>query len=185
MKKQRFFLMLSVIFMVNMANAQMTDYLVPINYHNPLLRSGQFMTSLYFSQNNLKTELNSHNSESKDYSVHFACFLGLTDWMTLSTRLRYIPEQTILEMTGDRVQEDTQDATFHPEFILSLRPKPNIEIFGSVFLFRNQYAVGDAIKRSIDPISGYPMPDILIPGYDFKTSGYELRCGFSYAGSLW
>ena len=146
------------------------------------------MTSLYFSQNNSMTEYSTQDSESKDYNMNFVCFLGLTDWMTLSTRLRYIPKQTILEMTGDRLQEDTQDATFHPEFILSLRPKPNFEIFGSVFLFRNQYVVGDATIRTgyFDPGTGDTITlDITEPGYDFKTSGYELRCGFSYAGRLW
>ena len=188
MKKQKLFIVFLVIISANLAYGQMTDYFVPISYHNPLLKSGQFMTSLYFSQNNLKTELTSHDSESKDYSMHFSCFLGLTDWMTLSTKLRYIPEQNILEMTGDRLQEDTQKNTFHPEFILSLRPKPNFEIFGSFFLFRNQYSIGDATLQTymIDPGTGEAIPfEQTTPGFDYKISGYELRCGFSYAGRLW
>ena len=136
------------------------------------------MTSLYFSQNNSKTEYSTQDSESRGYSMNFACFLGLTDWMTLSTKLRYIPKQTILEMTGDRLQEDTQKNTFQPEVILSLRPKPNFEIFGSVFLFRNQYDVGDATMRIdyIDPSTGIPVPmEITEPGYDLKITGYPPR----------
>lgn len=188
MKKQISFFLFIAIFAANFASAQMMDYFVPISYHNPLLRSGQFMTSLYYSQNNSKTEMSTYDSERKEYSMNFAFFLGLTDWMTLSSRLRYIPQQTITEMTGDRLQEDTQDAAFHPEFVLSLRPKPNFEIFSSVSLLRDQYTIGGATVQVdyIDPVTGIPIPyEQTIPGYDYKISGYELRCGLSYAGRLW
>ena len=178
MRKPTFFLLAFLVLGIHTAYSQMTDYYVPITYRNPILKSGQFMTNLYYSRTMSTTTHQGDESENMSYNFNLVGYIGITNWLTFSSRLVFYPEQTMAKYTGSQIGEDTKKQAFNPEFTLSFRPVNYLEIFGSLSLVKDNMAFGEKMVPGYeDPVTGIPFPDHTIPGYDIKSSGSSMIFG--------
>lgn len=93
---KRLFVLIGVCLVFNSLQAIMMDYMIPLGYQSPFLKSGQYVTSLYYysynNENESASETLPYMVNHGEYSVNFLGYLGLTDYITLSTRLGIYPE---------------------------------------------------------------------------------------------
>jgi hypothetical protein len=173
-------------------HAQNMEFYQPVGFNNPLLKSGQFITTLYYYNTSSKyvRDLDEYKNILKSFS--FASFLGITDAITLNVKLSLYPEQTIFErivVSGT----DQQNFNIKPEFVLSYRPIGNMEIFGSVLYNKNTTVFGEqtllALVPFIDPQTGeviYQTSEVTYGGApDLTFSNTTFTIGISYNGQLW
>ena len=179
--------------MINSLHAQQLEYMQPVGYQNPLLKSGQFISSLYYFSKQSETEYSGHNTHFEDNNINFFGYLGLTDFLTLSTRLSIYPSQKIQWETGESTMKRKTDFYINPELTLSYRPIQYLEIFGS-FNYRQYtitqgpYSFLQSVPVGIDSTGTviYEERMAQVDGMDpMDSSSYYLRFGLTYSGKLW
>ena len=57
----------------------------PVGYQNPFLKSGQFISNLYFNSYRNTTDYELGDSNLGEYGINLSGYLGLTDFLTVST----------------------------------------------------------------------------------------------------
>ena len=177
-----------------LSNAQGLEFMQPVGYQNPFLKSGQFITNLYFYAHQSETEQTNYTRYNGSKNVNFIGYLGLTDYITISTRIAIYPTQKVVWESEGSTLKTENDFHFNPEFILSYRPVESLEIYGS-FNYRQYtttqepYTTYTDFPIGIDPETGdiiYELQEINVEGRDpFDTSIYFLRFGLTYSGKLW
>ena len=160
-----------------------------------MLKSGQYISTLYLLDRYSKTEIRDddpYGNKNNEYSVNFRSYVGLTDNITLSASLSVHPEQTLSKRLygdgGDRIN------SFHimPAFVLSYRPKENIELFSSVDYASFTYSYKDS-KSTIDSIIGFDNQgnpiygtELIIPALpDMEVTSASVHVGVTFSGNLW
>jgi hypothetical protein len=78
--------------------SQELDFYQPIGFVNPPLRSGHFITSAFYSQQNATTTQVGLKSDRLEQKIALIGYLGLTDYLTLQTNFTLFPDQTIYEL---------------------------------------------------------------------------------------
>ncbi len=175
--------------------AQQLEHMVPVGFNNPFLKSGQYITSLYFQNNSSEESRPESESgiERNAYSINMRSYLGLTDNITLSAALHFFPEQTISEGLYGTGGDATNSFYVQPEVVLSYRPTTAMEIFGS-FNFsdysRSYKASRGTTKRIIgidengEPI--YGKEEFTIPPFpDSMQKSVSFNVGVTVSGQLW
>ena len=191
---KRLMILISLIFIINSLQAQRLEYLQPVGYQSPFLKSGQFISNLYFYSHQSESNHSLYETNMGNYNLNFSGYLGLTDYLTLTTRLGIYPAQKTSWSTGSRTNKTEDNLNFNPQLILSYRPIEFLEIFGSVdyrqysktqgpYTYVLETAVG------VDPQSGeiiYEERTIDLEGMGtYETTRYAIRFGLTYAGKLW
>jgi hypothetical protein len=195
MNKRFLFSFFIIVMLTGTTYSQQLEHMIPVGYNNPFLKSGQYITSLYFSghfseYDNKETQ---NGTQSRQYSVNFTGLIGLTNKVTLATHLNFYPEQTLDKRLygggGDRIS----NFYVSPAFVLSYRPKENLELFSSVDYSNYSLSFNDS-KSSIPRIIGldefgnpvYSEDTIIIPAQsDIDVMSAFIRVGITYSGKLW
>ena|SRR3990172_2579164 len=184
--------------LAGLAQVQNLNRVVPIGYQNPFLRSGQYITTLYYYSNTDRTESSFDGYKSiyvdREYSVRWAGYLGLADNLTLSTKLFVYPRQEIHWGEGVSNAKDTQKANLNPQVTLSFRPSNDLEIFGSIDYrqmetFFSPYTYETTVPVGVDPETGQVIyePRMVTVGAapQLEQKLTVVKVGFTYSGCLW
>jgi hypothetical protein len=142
-----------------------------------------------------KTDINENESGTKrnEYSFNFNGYIGLTDNITLSARLNFLPEQTLAEGLYDRGGDQRTSFRIAPSFVLSYRPQDNFELF-SAFDYSNYTLSYTDTRTNLTNVIGidefgnpiYGEDGILIPAIpDTDIMSATIRVGVTFSGSLW
>ena len=190
---KRLMILVSLIFIINSLQAQRLEYMQPVGYQSPFLKSGQFISNLYFNSHQSESNYSSYERNMGNYNLNFSGYLGLTDYLTLTTRLGIHPAQKTIWSTGSRTDKMENNLNFNPELILSYRPIEYLEIFGSVDYRKYETTQGPYTylteRPRYDPNTHeiiYEERMVEIEGMDpYKTTRYIVRFGLTYSGKLW
>ncbi len=118
------------IILLGKVDAQEAVYM-PVGFKNPFLKSGQYISTLSYSEDRIKGEIDSRAGyKVKEKTVRFTNYLGLTDRITLSAQSVFYPTQTVLRNFGDYSGNDKIEYYLKPNFILSYRFSKSFELFG-------------------------------------------------------
>lgn len=191
---KRLLLLVSILFIVNSIQAQQLEFMQPVGYQNPFIKSGQFIANLYFYAHQSETEQTNYTRHNDIKNVNFISYLGVTDYITVSTRIAIYPAQKVVWESEGSTLKTENDFHINPELILSYRPIQSLEIYGS-FNYRQYtttqgpYTTYTDFPIGIDPETGniiYELREINVEGRDpIDTSIYFLRFGLTYSGKLW
>ncbi|MBN1407911.1 MAG: hypothetical protein JW956_08985 [Calditrichaceae bacterium] len=190
---KRILLLVSIMFIVNSLKAQQLEFMQPVGYQNPFLKSGQYITSLYYYsyESNYRYSNDTHHNGSK--YINIAGFLGLTDFLTLSTKIAVYPNQKMQWDTGESTMKRETDFYINPEITLSYRPIKSLEIFGSYnyrqyTITQGPYSYLQDVPIGIDSTGTVIVEErrVYDSGMDpYDTSSYFFRFGLTYSGRLW
>lgn len=173
--------------------AQMSDYFIPAGFNNPFLKSGQFVTSLYYFQSAGETSiLEDSKTRSAERNINFTGLLGLTDHLTFRTDIAVYPKQTVYEIISGGSGSDKETLNIAPSLTLSYRPINNLEIFGN-FDYRNFTRESGEKSRYQDVIvgvdnEGNPVYERQLYSYtspDYSVKSNSITIGISYLGKFW
>ena len=165
----------------------------PVGYQNPFLKSGQFISDLYLYsyRNTIDRELDDTNFG--EYSINLSGYLGLTDFLTVSTRLSAYPAQKTAWRSDGADGKREQSFNINPQITLSYRPIAYLEIYGS-FDYQ-QYEITSypesyytSVPVGIDSTGQIIYEDrkrIIEAQAPYTTSRYNFRFGLTYSGKLW
>jgi len=172
--------------------AQSLDYYIPAGFNNPMLKSGQFITSLYYTHSGSTTDVEEMITENSTKNWQFVGYLGLAEGFTLRADIGFYPEQTASEITSGGAGE--QKHTFHlrPDIILSYRPTSTLEIFGNFSYGKYTQQIGPRsvyqdVPVGVNPDGSYIYERRLVTqtGFDVDIKFTSIRMGISYYGNLW
>ena len=173
-------------------HAQSLDYYIPAGFNNPLLKSGQFITSLYYTESKSVHDYADGGTENSSKNWQFVGYLGLAEGLTLRADLGFYPEQTISEITSGGAGEDKQTFHLRPDIVLSYRPTSTLEIFGnfSYGMFTQQNgprSLYQDVPVGVNPDGSYIYERRLVtqPGWDVDIKFTSIRMGISYYGTIW
>ena len=172
---------------------QINDIYIPAGFNNPFLKSGKFITSLYYYNYNSGFEYGGQEDKLTNYNLNLVGYLGLTDQITLKTNIVYSPTQTYSKITKGGVGEDKSDLYLSPQIVLSYRPSNSIEIFGDFFYQNQTVVMGNKSVYQDVPIGVdgngniiYEKRLITQPSLGNSISKTTtFRMGISYFGNLW
>ena len=190
---KRFLLLVGILFIVSSIQAQQLEFMQPVGYQNPFLKSGQYITSLYYYMHESESNYSNYISHIGSEYLNLTGFIGLTDFLTLSTKIAVYPPQKIQWYTGENTMKRKNDFSVNPEITLSYRPIKSLEIFGSYNYRQYTTTQGPYIYMQDMPIgidsTGAVIVDevrVFSPGMDpMDTSSYFFRFGLTYSGKLW
>jgi len=176
------------------ANAQRLEYMQQVGYQNPFLKSGQFISNLYFYSFGNTSERDLGDTNFGEYSINLSGYLGLTDYLTFSTRITAYPEQKTYWRSGGEEGKREQSFNINPQITLSYRPMDYLEIYGS-FDYQ-QYEITSypesyytSFPAGVDTTTGqiiYENRKIIMDAQEpYTTSRYNFRFGLTYSGRLW
>jgi hypothetical protein len=184
--------------LTSLAHVQNLNRVVPIGYQNPFLVSGQFITTLYYYSNSNRTESPFDGDKSiyvdREYSVRWAGYLGLTNSLTLSTKLFVYPGQKIYWGEGVSNEKNTKKPNLNPQVTLSYRPLNDLEIFGSINYRRSETLFSPYTYQTMVPVGIDPETGVVVYGPSKVTVGAApqleqkltvVKVGFTYSGCLW
>ena len=180
--------------MISISYAQNIEYYIPAGFANPLLKSGQIITNLYYFGDQTQIKQDVGKIKLSRYDINFLGYLGLTDKITIKTRFILSPPQTIEEVTGESTGENTKNFSISPELTISYRPKINFELFSSIYYSNQTTNMGERgyyqdVPVGMDPITGEIIYEKRLMTYpaqpDLNTSEATFILGFSYIGKLW
>lgn len=126
-------------------------------------------------------------------NFNFNGYLGLTDFLTLSTRVAVYPDQKIQWETNGSTLKRKTDLYVNPEITLSYRPIEDLEIFGTYnyrqyTITEGPYSFLQEVPIGVDPTGTviYEEREVYTEGMDpIDTSTYFFRFGLTYSGKLW
>jgi hypothetical protein len=120
-------------------------------------------------------------------------YLGITDQLTLTTRINYFPEQKIIWGENSTLDRSI-NLNVDPELTLSYRPIEYLEIFGN-FDYHQYKTTQNATQVKVlvivdyDPSTGDPIYEertLSSFGHPpFTTTSTIFRIGVTYSGKLW
>ncbi len=173
--------------------SQNFQYYIPAGFTNPLLKSGEFISSLYYFNDQIQTKQDISKIQYSRKDINFLGYLGITDNITLKTRFIISPSQTVQEVIEGGVGEKTNNFSFSPEITLSYRPKANLEIFSSVYYSDQTIQIGeqgfyDEVPVGVDSTGNVIYERRLVSQAvqpDLKSKNTTFFIGFSYIGKLW
>jgi hypothetical protein len=179
--------------MVSTSYTQNIEYYVPAGFINPLLKSGQLITSLFYFGDQITTKQDMDKTKFSSKDINFLGYLGITDKLTLKTRLVLSPPQTIEEFVEGGTGGNKNKFSISPELSLSYRPKINFEIFSSIYYSNKTTQIGErgyyVEMPVVDPNTGniiYQRVLVTAPARpDLNTTNTTVILGFSYIGKLW
>jgi hypothetical protein len=193
MYSKHLLLILGIIFIIHVLQAQQLEYMQPVGYQNPFLKSGQFISSLYYYTLQTESDFTNSDVHTGDKNFNFTGYLGLTDFLTLSTRVVVFPDQKIHWETDGSTMKRNTDFYVNPEITLSYRPIEALEIFGS-YNYR-QYTISQGPYSFLQdaPIGADSTGTIIYEERKVYTEGmnpidtntYFFRFGLTYSGKLW
>ena len=195
MKIRLLFIMFYVFAFISLVLCQNMDYYQPVGFSNPPLRSGNFLTTVYYyhqlatlTQNNLETD-------TPKREINVAGYFGLTDNLTVQTNLIFYPEQTIYELGEPQVGKDKLKFNIRPQVTHSYRPLSNFEIFTDLSIINQTIEYGEKeflrdVPVAYDPLTGEPtiveQRLVFQPALPaVKSESTVIRFGFTYLGTLW
>ena len=190
---KRLILLIDICLIFNSLHAQKLEHMLPVGYQSPFLKSGQFISNLYFYSHQSESNHSSYETNHGNYNLNFSGYLGLTDYQTLTTRIGVYPAQKTIWSTGSRTDKIENNLHFNPELILSYRPIKFLEVFGSVD-YREYETTQEPYtylteRSRYDPNTHeiiYEEYMVEIEGMDpYKTTRYFVRFGLTYSGRLW
>ena len=195
MKKIIYISFILTVLFISQSLAQQLEYMIPAGFNNPLLRSGQYITSLYIMDRYSKTDIKEDKigSERGEYSFNFSSYVGLTDRLTLSARLYFYPEQTLGKSLYGGGGDQMSSFRLTPSFVLSYRPKDNFELF-SAFDYSYYTVSYKASRTTLAHVIGvdefgnpiYGNDAVFIPANpDMEVMSAVMRLGVTFTGSLW
>ena len=172
---------------------QITDIYIPAGFNNPLLKSGNFITSLYYYNSNTLSEYDDREDKLANYNFNLVGYIGVTDQITLKTIFVYSPAQTYSEITKGGMGEDKSKSYLSPQIVLSYRPSNSIEIFGDFFYQKQTREFGDKsfyqdVPVGVDDQGNIIYEKQLVTQYSAGSSNYRttaVKIGISYIGNLW
>jgi hypothetical protein len=180
-------LFFSFLAMVWPLQAQSIYHYWPVGFHNPVLESGQFIStgSMSYSKSKL---VGYTTSPSANYSM--VNYLGLTEKLTACLSFSVYPRQTITITDGYR---DKQKFSFNPGLTLSCRPTAKSELYGNFSYFSKTTDFGDRTysvnEPYFDPSTGsyvYKVVKYIQPGNpDQRNTNVSAQIGFTLIGNLW
>jgi len=182
-----FFLLLTTV------RAQRLELMQPVGYQTPFLKSGEFISNLYYFSMQSKMERTNYITKSGEYNINFTGYLGLTDNLVLRTHISAFPGQKISRYTKGSKGNDRIDFYIDPEITISYRPIRYLEIFGSFQYTQYEITRGPYYDYmtfvEIDPETGIATyNERLAVTRDEAVSDistYRVRFGLTYAGGLW
>ncbi len=188
----RAFVLLFCAISLSALQAQSLDYYIPAGFTNPLLKSGQFITSLYYTQSRSITDYADQGTERSDKNWQFTGYVGLAEGLTLRADLGFYPEQTISEITSGGSGEDKRTFYLRPDIVLSYRPTGTLEIFGNFSYGKYTQQIGPRslyqdVPVGVNPDGSYIYERRLVtqPGWDTDIKFTSIRMGISNYGNLW
>ena len=194
MKSTLFCSIIITMSVVSSIQSQDMDYYLPVGFVNPPLRSGHFLTSIfYFNQYTTITQ-EGLKTDTPKREISLIGYLGLTDYLTLQTNVTLIPDQTIYKLHHPQAGKDKLEFNIRPQFKLSYRPVSNFEIFGDLYFTDHTTEFGEKSRLQdvvvgIDPISGDPIIEktlITQPALpSLQSQSTVVRFGFTYLGTFW
>ena len=172
----------------------LNEYYIPAGFQNPLLKSGQFISGMYYYHYQVASLR--EGSETTDYSknINMTGYLGITDRITLRTKFIVSPEQNVQEVTKGGKGTSTSVFNINPQLTVSYRPVNKMEIFSSIDIWNTKNTFGDRtvsedVPIGIDPETGemiYERRTIVQPALpDIKRKGFIFMIGINYCGQLW
>jgi hypothetical protein len=173
--------------------SQDLQYYIPAGFINPLLKSGEFVSSLYYFHDQIQTEQDISRIKYSRRDINFLGYLGITDKITLKTRFIISPPQTIQEVIEGGIGEKTSNFSFSPEITFSYRPISNIEIFSSVYYSDQTNQIGEQgyygeVPVGVDSTGNVIYERRLVTQSaqpDLNSKNTTFFIGFSYIGKLW
>ena len=186
-----------LILALSYSSAQQLEHMIPVGYQSPFLKSGQFITSMYYNSYSTKFERLGDDIEGwtrfGEYSVNMVGYLGLTDNLTLSTKLFFYPKQNINWTNEDGNGENSNNFNVSPELTLSFRPYSGLEVFGTFHYQGTTTEYGPYTYFSNEPIGidedGNVIYELrertMSPGADLETQHIRFKVGLTYSGRLW
>lgn len=187
-------LLFSIIFISNSLYSQQLEFMQPVGYQNPFLKSGQFIASLYSYSYQSETEYSDYDRYFRNNNINLVSYLGLTDYLTLATRIAIYPDQKINWSEGNSTQKRKNNFNINPELTLSYRPANSLEIFSS-FNYRQYtttegpYSYLQSVPVGFDSTTGsiiYEERMFQVTAMNpMKTSSYFFKFGLTYFGRLW
>ncbi len=180
--------------LASLASAQGLEHYLPVGFHNPLLKSGQYIFSVAYNNSNQENDQAGSTFEYGQRYLNAFGYLGMTDRITLSTNLNLFPRQTIWQSRGDNEGCDREDLNLSASVALSYRLHHGFELFSKFFYNRYKIDYGDrtyltTVPVGIDPNTGaviYEQRRILQPGPpDLRLTSTAFRIGLTFVGSLW
>ncbi len=183
-----------VIFLLSNSYAQKIEHLVPIGFNNPFLKSGQFISSMFLENSSFKSEYEDKTGiKRNEYYLSFQTYLGLTDDVTLSTRLNTFPTQTVDKGLFDGGGDRKQNFNIRPEFILSYRPSESVEIFGLVDYSNYESSFKESSFKTVIPVGVDEFGNTIYeertmtiqPRADLKNTFSNIKIGVTFSGKLW
>jgi hypothetical protein len=183
----------AVLLLAATAAGQVMDIYIPAGFNTPFLKSGKFITSLYYYNTNTVSEYGDQENQLANYNLNLVAYVGLTDQMTLKTNFIYTPAQTFSEILAGGMGKDKLESYFSPQFVLAYRPTKSIEIFGDYFYQSQTRVIGDKSLYQDVPVGVdgdgniiYERQLVAQPGLgNIMTRTTTFRIGISYIGSLW
>jgi hypothetical protein len=179
--------------------AQDLQYYRPVGFQNPLLKSGQFISSISYYHSAIEStwdtnDLSYTDTRQSDQYLDMFGYLGLTDNLTINANLNVYPSQIYNEIIKNGSGKNKIKLNVRPNIVLSYRPNANIEIFGNLYYINETRKQGDQTVSGLVPIGYDPntgeaiyetaffkrsgLPDLNINGNNF-------RLGITYIGELW
>jgi len=172
---------------------QTTEIYIPAGFNNPFLKSGKFITSLYYYNYNSYSAYADREDKSTNYNLNLVGYIGLTDQITLKANFVYSPAQTYSEITEGGMGEDKSKSYLSPQIVLSYRPSNSIEIFGDFYYQKQARELGDKSFYQEVPVGVdedgnliYEKRLVTQPGVgslNYRTTSFKI--GISYMGNLW
>ena len=191
---KRILLLVSIMFIINSLKAQQLEFMQPVGYQNPFLKSGQYITSLYYYSRITETERSDNLTKTGEYNINLIGYLGLIDNLTLKTLITVHPYQKIYWYSEGGSGNDKSKFYVDPEFTISYRPIEFLEIFGSCNfsqyeIDRGPYSYYISTLVGYDPETGAAIYEPrLVTTQDksvYDYTNYRFRFGLTYSGRLW
>jgi len=195
MRRQFRIITFAILFSFISNYAQNIEHMIPAGFNNPFLKSGEYISTFYFNSLNSESNVNEGISGFRrdEYSLNMRSYLGITDDITLSTRLFVFPKQTVSKSMfgdgGDRIN------TFNirPEIILSYRLEKNIEIFGAIDYLKYTSSFKDSYFTATVPVGQDGSGNIIyeerevvqLAMSDRSNSFANIKVGVTITGNLW
>ena len=83
---------LSIFLISSTSFGQITDIYIPAGFNNPFLKSGKFITSLYYYNNSSFSEYDEREDKLTNYNLNLVGYMGLTDQITLKANFVFFQE---------------------------------------------------------------------------------------------
>jgi len=186
-------LLLGIILITHTLQAQELEFMQPVGFQNPFLKSGQLISSLFYYERQAEIDFTNNDVHTGDKNFNFNGYLGLTDFLTLSTRVALYPDQKIQWETDGSTRKRKTDLHVNPEITLSYRPIEALEIFGT-YNYRQYTTTQGAYSYMQEvPIDVDSTGTVIYEEREVHTEGmnpvdtrtYFFRFGLTYAGKLW